>query len=479
MHSAPQGSNDHVADFIKAVHKEATGRGINGALVDVGAAPYNTIGGDQSHLLLYLKKWGCHPEHVVMGFEPMEGDYKRLVTAVKTQMHKLGMQAQLVRTAATERAVLDQSGRPCAILRQHPVSDRAMNTTIAPQAYAGSNTASLNTKYQASKSIRAQRVQTVTIDDELERLGGAGVLRRGADEEVLLLKVDVEGHEVAVLDGAARAIGAGRVHVVLLEYGDKMTPEIWDGMKTPWQARPAAEAPQKIRGLHWLRGYADARGYDVFLLGAAWGAPVLVGVSGELWDDKYEVCLDKKAKWSPDGHWWFNYSSWSPSWVGVCWYDLVLLRRSSPLYEPLALGAGRIAPRVCRRLREGWFPHWVLQPPPSADDLECAQPGSRPLARGEVCTRFKARSGLATSSSTLEPLRKAGRGAAGRGTATFGRGGVGRGGGANRGRAGGRGSARPGASGLSGRGKGAGRARGSRSWSRTASIVSSTGVAGV
>ena len=92
-----------MADFVRALHKEATGRGINGALVDVGAAPYNTIGGDQSHLLLYLKKWGCSPDHVVLGFEPMEKDYMRLVTAVKTQMHKLGTRAKLVQTAATLR----------------------------------------------------------------------------------------------------------------------------------------------------------------------------------------------------------------------------------------------------------------------------------------------------------------------------------------------------------------------------------------
>ena len=46
-----------------------------------------------------------------------------------------------------------------------------------------------------------------------------------------LLKVDVEGHEMAVLNGANRAISAGRVPIVLLEYGDKMSPAIWDAMQ--------------------------------------------------------------------------------------------------------------------------------------------------------------------------------------------------------------------------------------------------------
>ena len=37
---------------------------------------------------------------------------------------------------------------------------------------------------------------------------------------------------------------------------------------------------------------------------------MLVGVSGRLWDDDYEVCLDKRTKWSPDGKSYFNLSTW-------------------------------------------------------------------------------------------------------------------------------------------------------------------------
>ena len=104
------------------------------------------------------------------------------------------------------------------------------------------------------------------------------------------MKVDVEGHEVAVLDGARAALRAGRVHAILLEYGDKMTPAIYDAMKAQHSAHAAAPSPQHLKGLRWLRGYADSYGYDVFLLGATRGRPVLVGVSGELWDDDYEAC---------------------------------------------------------------------------------------------------------------------------------------------------------------------------------------------
>ena len=79
-------------------------------------------------------------------------------------------------------------------------------------------------------------------------------------EVVEEVKVDVEGHEVAVLDGAREAMAAGRVHAILLEYGDKMSPQIWDGMKAKFEAFPAGDSPRDFKGLHWLRGYADARG---------------------------------------------------------------------------------------------------------------------------------------------------------------------------------------------------------------------------
>ena len=139
------------------------------------------------------------------------------------------------------------------------------------------------------------------------QLGWPPMQPRRAEQEVLLLKVDVEGHEVAVLDGARAALRAGRVHAILLEwvsrarplplglrprprcrphpraylrshpsphpspnpharatpytrYGDKMDPRIYDAMKAPYAAHAAAPRPQSLRGLHWLRGYADEYG---------------------------------------------------------------------------------------------------------------------------------------------------------------------------------------------------------------------------
>ena len=99
--------------------------------------------------------------------------------------------------------------------------------------------------------------------------------------QVLILKVDVEGHEMAVLQGAAAAIEAGNVPFILVEYGDKMSPAIWDAMKRWHSGAAAAPSPAELPGpsLYALQRWADARGYDAYLLGATHGAPVFVGLA--------------------------------------------------------------------------------------------------------------------------------------------------------------------------------------------------------
>ena len=52
------GSNDHVAKFIASVHSVSEAVHLRGSLIDVGAAPYNVIGGDVSHFLVYLRQCG-------------------------------------------------------------------------------------------------------------------------------------------------------------------------------------------------------------------------------------------------------------------------------------------------------------------------------------------------------------------------------------------------------------------------------------
>ena len=52
------------------------------------------------------------------------------------------------------------------------------------------------------------------------------------------------------------------------------------------------------------------------------------------------LCRDKTTKYSRDGIHWNNLSAWTPDWRAVCWYDVALLRRASPLYRPLLFPEG-------------------------------------------------------------------------------------------------------------------------------------------
>ena len=158
--------------------------------------------------------------------------------------------------------------------------------TIAPQPFAGDNTASLETHYQ-SKWGAKRKVNALTVDAELQKSRAW----RSGRSDVLVLKVDVEGHEMSVLQGAKEAIGAGRVHVILLEYGDKTSPAIWDTMKKAWQAEAAAPTPQQMAGtsLFSIQRWGDDHGYETFMLGGNHRVPVLVPLTGRMWDDSYEV----------------------------------------------------------------------------------------------------------------------------------------------------------------------------------------------
>lgn len=126
---------------------------------------------------------------------------------------------------------------------------------------------------------------------------------------------------MAVLRGGMKAIGAGLVPIILLEYGDKMSPAIWDAMKRRHSGAAAAPSPQELPGpsLHRLQGWASDNGYDSFLVGSVHRRPVLIPLTGALWRDEYEVCRDKSAKWSPNGRTWQNFTAWNPEWSAVCW----------------------------------------------------------------------------------------------------------------------------------------------------------------
>ena len=138
-----------------------------------------------------------------------------------------------------------------------------------------------------------------------------------------------------------------------------MSPAIWDAMKRFHSAAAAAPSAALLRGpsLYALQQWGDAHGYDTFLLGSAGTRPVLIGLTGKLWREEYEVCRDKNQKWSPNGRDWKNFSAWNPTWSAVCWYDVALILRQpkQPALRRALLQQAALPEAFCRRLRDGWY----------------------------------------------------------------------------------------------------------------------------
>jgi len=170
-----------------------------------------------------------------------------------------------------------------------------------------------------------------------------------------------------------------------------MSPAIWDAMKRFHSAAAAAPSAALLRGpsLYALQQWGDAHGYDTFLLGSAGTRPVLIGLTGKLWREEYEVCRDKNQKWSPNGRDWKNFSAWNPTWSAVCWYDVALILRQpkQPALRRALLQQAALPEAFCRRLRDGWYPAWIDEPWPTRN-LCCAHPVARPQ-HGEVCMVFR------------------------------------------------------------------------------------------
>ena len=389
------GSAFHLEYFIDAV-KTASSLAAEAApeernngtvLVDVGAAPYNVVGGDISHVLTYQKHWKASSGATILAFEPGGAPFGRLVQYVSRAVgegHAIGRRDDPHSNTPTVTIAPKGSAREWIVLRNSPASDRSQQVRISNQPYAGDNTASLEPHYQAKYAGGGRVTRSVTLDGELRRRGLS-------DKEILILKVDVEGHEMAVLRGARQHIAAGLVTIILVEYGDKMSPAIWDAMKRRNSGAAAAPSPQELPGpsLHRLQTWASERGYDSFLVGAAHRKPVLIPLTGGLWRDEYEVCRDKSQKWSPNGRIWQNFSAWNPMSSAVCWYDVALIHRTpkSPKFRKLLLQSASLPPNFCKSVeKDHWYPHWIDRPPPT--ELCCTHTVLNPR-NGDVCHSFK------------------------------------------------------------------------------------------
>jgi len=145
-------------------------------------------------------------------------------------------------------------------------------------------------------------------DDHFEavpvvRLADWAASRRPPVQQVEILKVDVEGNEWEVLQGAEPLFRHQRIKAVVLEYSHF------------WAAGHHGGAGGRAASLRAVAEWFSGFGYDGFLV----GSPCLVPISGpqmEWWDDIYEVCKN------PDARMYRGMAGW-------CWLNVAFLLRGS------------------------------------------------------------------------------------------------------------------------------------------------------
>lgn len=169
-------------------------------IVDVGACD----GSDWS--VPAVKKRG----HTVLAFEPMPGNQERFMQTVRDNGLEGVTEVVQVLEGAGKHWHVQLGGK--IYLFPAGVSNR----TGAIKMHAAGELASMHPQdfYPESDLNRGQTaldVPVVTLDSVL---GGRG-------EGVHLLKIDVQGHELGVLQGARRLFEEGRINMVNLEFWPK------------------------------------------------------------------------------------------------------------------------------------------------------------------------------------------------------------------------------------------------------------------
>ena len=235
--------------------------------VDVGAAAYE--GPDECFACLFARLWGCD----------------RLLVAVEPD-------------GAALRATRDRYPDVSPCVRWHAVA--LSNATGAAELRgAKPNTATLQPLVSGTvdeyAGDDARAVSTWTLVDFAERY------YPGKLEEVDVLKIDAEGHDWAVLQGAESFLRRGAIKAIFFELSNAMNEDFFRIHRLGGRSERlhSAREPTLRSLVRWL----DELAYDTYLVG-----PVLIPLWGAWWRDEYEVCLRPAP---------------------VCWYDVLAVSRAA------------------------------------------------------------------------------------------------------------------------------------------------------
>jgi FkbM family methyltransferase len=141
----------------------------------------------------FLKAYGAQISHHHM-FEPLHGNQELLDRRNENILSRLTPNLHVHKVA-----VGPEDGGEVEL--NFDIANSTLASIVNTQSIVGQKTVSLS-----NKSI----VPQISLDAEIERQGVA---------QVDFLKIDVEGYEMPVLMGAQEAMRAGRIRVILFEFG--------------------------------------------------------------------------------------------------------------------------------------------------------------------------------------------------------------------------------------------------------------------
>lgn len=147
---------------------------------------------------------GCHGDIVDIGANV--GDWSNAIFAL-TPSARIHMFEPV---GATFAKLSSSSWPPGAVLNKAAVGDKTGQVTLLiSQETAGSNSIYRRTGVQV-KAVSEEVVPCMTLDDYSQN---AGI------QAISYVKIDVEGHELAVIRGAASLLGTAKIDAIQFEYG--------------------------------------------------------------------------------------------------------------------------------------------------------------------------------------------------------------------------------------------------------------------
>lgn len=250
------------------------------AVLDVGAASYE--GPDRCHAAEMAVLLGCSASFQIHAFEPLPRELERTRRSTEQRLRRdlsLGRRAARRCISWQQRAVSNASGEA----RLRGSANQASLSRHIPAITGSADYAS-----QEFESVMTQR-----LDDFAREVGLA---------PSLLLKIDTEGHDLEVLQGARSLLEAGDVAAIVFEVAGQMNPDFFRLHKEQKRVdhRVSLAEPTLESMVRWL----GALGYESFLLGSR----SLIPLSGSWWDKSFEVCWSRRDL--------------------SCWYDVLALPRA-------------------------------------------------------------------------------------------------------------------------------------------------------